>query len=147
MNNKNHFDLESLLNILKSYFEKRKDVAFAFLFGSAIKGKVRKEGDVDVGIYFWPENDIEWEVFDKVYPGEARIGLDLERLLKKEVDLIVLNKTRAILADEIIRKGQSIIIKDKGLFMDFLCIVSDEAEYIRDWLSDYYKEAMLVSRG
>ena len=145
MNDKNRFDFESLLGTLKNYFEERKDVAFAFLFGSAIKGKVRKEGDVDVGIYFWPEYDIEWEVFDKVYPGEARIGLDLERLLKKEVDLIVLNRTRAILADEIIRKGQSIIINDKGLFMDFLCIVSDEAEYVRDWLSTYYRETKLAS--
>lgn len=122
-------------DILKNYFEGRVDVAFAFLFGSAIRGKIRKEGDVDVGVYFWPEKDIEWEAFGKVYPGEARIGLDLERILKKEVDLIVLNRARSILADEIVRKGHPIIIKDKGLFMDFLCIVSDEAEYVRDWLS------------
>ncbi|MEP9411518.1 MAG: hypothetical protein HRF42_08945, partial [Candidatus Brocadia sp.] len=78
-------------------------------------------------------------------PGEARIGLDLERLLKKEVDLIVLNRARSILADEIVRKGKPIIIKDKGLFMDFLCIVSDEAEYVRDWLSTYYRETKLAS--
>lgn len=138
-------DVSYMLDILKSYFEKRQDVAFAFLFGSAIRGKIRKEGDVDIGIYFWPGNDVEWEEFGKAYPGEAKIGLDLERLLKKEVDLIVLNRARAILADEIIRKGKPIIIKDKGLFMDFLCIVSDEAEYIRDWLSDYYEEIKLVS--
>lgn len=135
-----------MLDILKSYFEERDDVAFALLFGSAIKGKVRKEGDVDVGVYFWPKNDIEWEAFDKVYPGEARIGLDLERLLKKEVDIIVLNRARAIIADEIVRKGILIVIRDKGLFMDFLCIVSDEAEYVRDWLTAYYREARLVSR-
>lgn len=146
MNNKNNFDLESLLDILKSYFEERRDIVFAFLFGSAAKGKVRKEGDVDIGVYFWPEEDIEWEAFEKTYPGETRIGLDLERLLNMEVDLIVLNKARAILTDEIVRKGIPIVIKDYPLFMDFLCIVSDEAEYIRDWLLSYYKEKMLVSR-
>jgi len=70
----------------------------------------------------------------------------LERLLKMEVDLIILNKASAILADEIVRKGIPIVIKDYGLFMDFLCIVSDEAEDIRDWLLSYYKEKMLVSR-
>ncbi len=94
-----------MLEILKNYFEGRRDVAFAFLFRSAIKGKIRKEGDVDVGVYFWPKEDIEWEAFGKVYPGEARIGLDLERLLKKEVDLIVLNRARAVLSDEVVRKG------------------------------------------
>lgn len=134
-----------MLDVLKKYFEGRADVAFAFLFGSSVRGRIRKEGDVDVGVYFWPEKDIEWEAFDKVYPGEARIGLDLERLLKKEVDLIVLNRARSILADEIVRKGKPIIIKDKGLFMDFLCIVSDEAEYVRDWLSTYYRETKLAS--
>ncbi len=145
MNDKNRFDFESLLGTLKNYFEERKDVAFAFLFGSAIKGKVRKEGDIDVGVYFWPENDIEWEEFEKTYPGEARIGLDLERLLKKEVDLIILNRARAILADEIVRKGIPIIIKDEWLFVNFLCLISDEAEYVREWLSSYYKETMLAS--
>ena len=39
MNDKNRFDFESLLGTLKNYFEERKDVAFAFLFGSAIKAR------------------------------------------------------------------------------------------------------------
>jgi uncharacterized protein len=47
----------------------------------------------------------------------------MERLLKKEVDLIVLNRARAVLADEIIRKGRPIVVKDKGMFLDFLCII------------------------
>ena len=135
-----------MLDILKSYFERRRDVAFAFLFGSAKRGKVRKDGDIDIGVYFWAEgNEVEWEEFGKVYKEEARIGLELERILKKEVDLVVLNRARAVLADEIVRKGNPIIIRDKGLFIDFLCIVSDEAEYVRDWLLTNYREVSLVS--
>jgi uncharacterized protein len=38
------------------------------------------------------------------------MGLDMERLLKKDVDLIVLNRAKAVLADEIIRKGKAIVI-------------------------------------
>jgi len=134
-----------MLELLKEYFEKREDIAFALLFGSAARGKVRKEGDMDVAVYFWPDKDIEWEDFDKIYKGENSIGLDLERLLKKEVDLVVLNRARAVLADEIVRKGKPIIIKDTGIFMDFLCIVSDEAEYVRDWLETCHKERRLAS--
>ena len=136
-----------LLKPLKAYFEGRGDVAFAFLFGSAAKGGVRKEGDIDVAVYFWPEKDIDWEAFEKRFEGEANIGLDLERLLKKEVDLVVLNRARATLADEVLRDGIPLIIKDRGLLMDFLCIVSDEAEYVREWMMDYYKEAELGSEG
>lgn len=135
---------DTLLNPLKTYFEKRDDVAFAFLFGSAVKGRVRVEGDIDIAVYFRPEHGVEWEESGKRWEAEARIALDIERLLKKEVDLIVLNRARATLADEIIRKGMPIIIKDTGLLLDFLCIVSDEAEYVREWMFEYYKEAQVA---
>jgi predicted nucleotidyltransferase len=135
----------NLLGILEDYFSKRDDIAFAFLFGSAARGKIRDEGDLDIAVYFWPEKDIEWEEFNKKFSGENIIALDLERLLRKEVDLVVLNRARAVLADEIVRKGKPIIIKDRGIFMDFLCIVSDEGEYVRDYLEKSYKERRIES--
>ena len=131
---------EKVLESLKTYFEGRDDIAFAFLFGSAARGRVRREGDVDIAVYFKTEREVEWEAFNRTYKGENRIALDLERLLKKEVDLVVLNRARAVIADEIIRKGKRLIIKDRGIFLDFLCIVSDEAEYVRNWLMTSYKE-------
>ena len=136
---------KKIIELLKDYFGEREDIVFAFLFGSAARGKVRREGDIDIAIYFRPEKDVEWENFNKTYKGENRIALDLERLLKKEIDLVVLNRTRSVLADEIIRKGKPIIIRDRGIFMDFFCIVSDEAEYVRDWLTDSYKEKRVAS--
>lgn len=135
---------DTLLKPLKTYFENRDDVAFAFLFGSAVTGRVREEGDIDIAVYFLTGNGVEWEALGKRWEAEARISLDLERLLKKEIDLIVLNRARATLADEIIRKGTPIIIKDTGLLLDFLCIVTDEAEYVRGWMLDYYKEAQIA---
>ncbi len=131
---------ENKMQSLREYFDKRDDVAFAFLFGSAAKGRIRKEGDIDIAIYFRPEKDIEWEAFDKTFEEERRIGIDMERLFRKEVDLVVLNRARAVLADEIVRKGKRIVIKDKSIFLDFLCIISDEAEYARDWMGTFYRE-------
>ena len=130
---------------MRDYFEEREDIAFAILFGSAARGKVRKEGDIDVAIYFHPGKDVEWENFGKRYKGENRIAFDLENLLKKEIDLVVLNRARSVLADEIVRKGEPILIRDRGMFMDFLCIVSDEAEYVKDWLIASYKEKRVES--
>jgi predicted nucleotidyltransferase len=134
-----------VLESLKTCFEGRDDIAFAFLFGSAARGRVRREGDVDIAVYFKPEKEVEWEAFNRTYEGENRIALDLERLLKKEVDLIVLNRARAVIADEIIRKGKPLIIRDRGIFLDFLCIISDEAEYVRNWLMTSYKEKRFAS--
>ena len=134
-----------MLESLKTYFEGRQDIAFAFLFGSAARGRVRREGDIDIAVYFRSEKEVEWEAFNKTYEGENRTALDLERLLKKEVDLVVLNRARAVIADEIIRKGKPLIISDRGIFLDFLCIVSDEAEYVRDWFLTSYKEKIFGS--
>jgi predicted nucleotidyltransferase len=133
------------LQLLTNYFEVRNEITFAFLFGSVARGKVRKDGDVDIAIYFWLEEDIEWEAFNKIYKEENSIARDLEKLLKKEVDLVVLNRARAILADEILRKGTPILIKDRGIFLDFFCIISDEAEYMRDWFATNYKERKIAS--
>jgi predicted nucleotidyltransferase len=137
--------MNKILETLQEYFKSRSDISFAFLFGSAARGKIRPEGDIDIAVYFSPEEGIEWEAFGKIYPGENRIALDLEKLLHKEVDLIVLNRAKAILADEVIRKGKPIIVKDKGLFLDFLCLISDEAEYARNWLESYYREKRIGS--
>ena len=131
---------ETRLRTLREYFERRDDIAFAFLFGSGAKGRVRKEGDVDIAVYFWPEKGVEWENVKKRYEGENRIAIDVEKLVKKEVDLIVLNRAKAVLADEIIRKGRPIVVKDRGLFLEFLCIISDEAEDMREWIETSYRE-------
>ncbi len=132
--------MKNILETLEGYFKTRKDIAFAFLFGSAARGKIRQEGDIDIAVYFYPKEGLEWEAFGKIYPGENKIALELERILHKEVDLIVLNRAKALLADEIIRKGKPIVINDKSLLFDFLCLISDEAEYMRNWLESYYKE-------
>jgi len=129
-----------MIKALKNYFQERKDVAFAFLFGSAARGRLRREGDIDIAIYFWPEKGIEWENGSKRYEGENRIALDLEKILKKEVDLIILNRAKAVLADEAIRRGMPLVVKDRSLFFEFFCLITDEAEHIRGWIETSYRD-------
>ena len=129
-----------MIKALKNYFQERKDVAFAFLFGSAARGRLRREGDIDIAIYFWPEKGIEWENGSKRYEGENRIALDLEKILRKEVDLIILNRAKAVLADEAIRRGMPLVVKDRSLFFEFFCLITDEAEHIRGWIETSYRD-------
>jgi predicted nucleotidyltransferase len=60
---------DSDIKTLKDYFENRKDVAFAVLFGSQAKGKATKLSDIDIAVYFYPEKrhplEYEEEVFYK----------------------------------------------------------------------------------
>lgn len=66
------------------------------------------------------------------YEGENRITIDVEKLVRKEVHLIVLNRAKADLADEIIRKGRPIVVQDRGLFLEFLCIISDLIAHVEN---------------
>jgi predicted nucleotidyltransferase len=128
-----------LVEILKEYFEKRDDILMAFLFGSIAKATTHRESDVDIAIYLRPEENIlEWEKFDAKYDAEGEIWLDIERLLHRNVDLIVLNRARSWIANSAIH-GRPIIVKDRGLYLDFMLRVTSEAEDYREMVEDYWK--------
>jgi predicted nucleotidyltransferase len=52
-----------LIEKLKKYFKQRKDIAFAFLYGSEAKEGANKLSDVDIAVYFIPleHHPIEFE--------------------------------------------------------------------------------------
>ncbi|ODS31614.1 MAG: nucleotidyltransferase [Candidatus Scalindua rubra] len=133
---------------LKEYFKTRKDVAFAFLFGSQARGNATKLSDVDIAVYFYPEKrhpiEYEEEVF---YEGEDEIWTDLERILKREVELLVLNRVSATVSASAIR-GFPLAINDWGLYLDFMEIVSAEGEDFMDFIiNDYLQREVLEKRS
>jgi len=133
---------------LRKYFKDRKDVAFAFLFGSQATGSATIRSDVDIAVYFYPEKrkpiEVEEEVF---YDGEDKIWSDLERLLNKEVELLVLNRVPATVATSAI-KGIPLAINDWGLYLDFMLVVTDIAEDFREFIiTDYMERSGIERRG
>jgi predicted nucleotidyltransferase len=135
------------LKTLKNYFQNRSDIAFAFLFGSQARGKATKISDVDIAVYFYPEKrhpvEYEEEVF---YNGEDEIWADMERILKKEVDLLVLNRVSSSVAASAIR-GVPLVISDWGLYLDFMEVVISEADDFMDFIISDYKERATVAKG
>lgn len=132
---------------LKDYFEARKDVAFAFLFGSQAKGTATKLSDIDIAVYFCPERrhpiEYEEEVF---YPAEDEIWAGLEGILKREVEMLVLNRVSASVAASAIR-GLPLAIKDLGLYLDFMEVVTHEAEDFMEFYINDYVERHAVEEG
>lgn len=132
-------EINKIIEVLKEYFERRNDVLMAFLFGSYAKGKNHGLSDIDIAVYFRPKsNSLEWEEFDTKYDSEDEIWLDIERMLKRNVDLIVLNRARSSIASSAIN-GVPIVIKDRGLYLDFMLRVTAEAEDYREMVEDYWK--------
>ena len=123
-----------LVKKLEGYFDKREEIAFAFLFGSQASGLAISSSDIDVAIYFYPKTRRPIEFEEPIhYEKESEIWAELERLLKKEVELLVLNRAPATISASAIR-GIPIAIRDWGLYLDFLQVVTTEAADFRDLL-------------
>ena len=135
------------IETLKGYFATRKDIAFAFLFGSHARGTATKLSDVDIAVYFYPKErhpvEYEEEIF---YDGEHEICFEIERILKKEVELLVLNRVSASVAASAIR-GVPLAINDWGLYLDFMEVITHEAEdFIEMALADFMERRKLEKR-
>ena len=75
--------MEFLICKLHDYFNNRNGISAVYLFGSAVKGKSRQNSDIDLGVLFSPGMD-SLQRFD----NKLDMTTDLERLLKKEVDIV-----------------------------------------------------------
>ena len=78
---------------------KRQGVLKAALFGSVVRGELKKNSDIDVLIKFKGKKTL----FDL-----AGLRIDLEQLLKRKVDLVTYNSLHPLLKDRIL-KEQKII--------------------------------------
>lgn len=89
-------------NKIKSLLSLQDEVEFAYLFGSYAKGSYTDKSDVDIAVY----------LTDTSLDNRLEVHHLLEVLLKKKVDLIVLNDVKNMyLLEAILRDG--IVIKDE----------------------------------
>ena len=140
--------VEPALGALKRYFALRDEVAFAFLFGSQARRTANPLSDVDVAVYFRPKQkrplECESEVF---YPTEETVWADLERLLGREVEMMVLNRARASVAASAI-SGVPLAINDVRQYLDFAEVVTFEAIDFREMLiQDFLDREALCRRS
>jgi predicted nucleotidyltransferase len=140
---------DKIIALLKPYFQQRGDVLMAFLFGSWASGRSCEESDVDIAVYFRPhEGRLEIENPDARYEEEPALWRLVEETLGKEVDLLVLNRAAPAIAESAI-SGEPIVIKDRGIYLDFMLRVTAEAEDFRVTAADYWrlKEEMRAHAG
>ena len=101
-----------MMSLLKRYFQNR-EALFVLLFGSYAKGSATKLSDVDIAIATKKELDL------------LEMGMmisDLETLLDKRIDLVVLNGLSAKnpkLAFSITQNHKLIVCHDSDAYSDF----------------------------
>lgn len=91
--------IDLIKNILKNY----NSILAVFLFGSQIKGKTNRYSDIDIGILFGNEVKVQ-DYTDK----QIEITNNLNGALKREVDIIILNRAPLFLKYLVLKEGLKI---------------------------------------
>jgi len=122
------------MDALRRFFLTRSEVAMSFLFGSQARGTFTPLSDVDIAVYFQPnrEHSVEYEEAIR-YGSESEIQDGCERILNREVELLILNRATPSVAAGAVR-GIPLALGDFGLYLDFLLVVGREAEDFREGL-------------
>ncbi len=135
-----------MIDKLKRYFENRSEIAFAFLYGSQARGQGTRLSDIDIALYFYPKRrrplEYEEEVF---FETEDKIWSDLETLLKRDIELLILNRVSSCVAASALR-GTPIIINDWELYLEFMEVVTSEAEDFMDLIINEFKEKTALEK-
>lgn len=109
---------DEIISKIKPYCQRHGAIVMVFLFGSYANERACKESDIDIAIFFKEGENSQLEI---------TVHNDLERILKREVELVNLTRCFATLSWNIIRKGIPIVIKDRKRYLDFMLECSNEA--------------------
>ena len=117
-------DIAKLTNALKeiSFIE------FAYLFGSSKNGEVKKSSDVDIAVYFFDNQSID---FDKL----AQVFSVIEKVVPSvDIDLCRLNSASETLRFEVL-KGNCLFVREKSMdkFTEFYSRTCNEYEDYSFW--------------
>jgi hypothetical protein len=129
---------EQIIAELNEFFQERKDVVFAYLFGSVACDNNHSKSDIDIAVFLKGKGDR----FDK----RLELMADLGRKFKKDVDVIILNDAKSVfLKYVIINEGYLVFEENKEKRIDF------EIKTVREY-SDYvpyfkmYKDNILSGK-
>ena len=133
--------MEDKAKKLEKYFLGQAEVSAAFLFGSQAKKRAGRISDWDIAVYFKPQlpGEVEWEETGRDYPEADKIWNDMVDILETEqIDLITLNRAPSNIAAAVVSEGIPLVIKDKGIFWDFVFLTMRQAEDYTEFVDSYF---------
>ncbi len=105
---------------LQTYFKHRSYIEAAYLYGSFAKGHARIKGDkdtqsdVDVGLLLKHDTPL-------LFTKRLKITRDLQKMLKREIDLVFLNDTSPVLCKQVLEFGILAYCRNKRSLSNFFC--------------------------
>jgi len=116
--------METLKQNIKKYVSGDEDVLLVYLFGSLVSGMSNADSDVDIALLFRR---------DRVPDADAYLQLksDLETLLKREVDLVILNEASPIIRMQVLEKGEKLLERERRAYLEFFVRTMNEYDDLK----------------
>jgi len=126
-------NIEALLPKAATFLRSRKDILFAYLFGSLAKGKPLPLSDVDIAVYLSEEADVT-EIKMEIL-GKLMVFLETD-----EIDLVILNLAPLTLRMRILENKKIIVDNDPFLRHCY------ESLTMREYFDFSFKEIAILER-
>ncbi len=98
--------LNELSKNIAAYFNNKREVIAVYLFGSYAEGKDRPLSDIDIGILL---DRTDHNTTKKV---RNKFIVELSRIIKKDIHLVILNSAGEELIRQIFLKGKCTLVSD-----------------------------------
>ena len=109
---------ETEVHLLRTAFEARPEIAFAYLFGSGAAGRTHGTSDVDVAVCLTPESERRERTPDGSETGwnlwTELLAVAQDALGREDVDLVLVHRAPPLLADRIARHGRLVFSRDES---------------------------------
>jgi predicted nucleotidyltransferase len=129
---------EILISRIADILGKHPRVSFAYLFGSANKGRLLPFSDIDIAVHITDfdqddKRDLEYYI---------SIKLALEDAVRRDVDLVVLNEAPPLLKKEVLIGGTKIWDRGDGYSRAFRLRTVWEYDDIKPYLDYQFRQAL-----
>lgn len=120
--NLNKLVIEDIAESLKGYFRDKEEILLAFIFGSAVSGRLTKDSDVDIAVLF------------RNIPGFSdilKVIGAVSDVIGREVDIVDLNNSSPIIRMQVLKNGKLIKKKDDTVYINFYVKAVKEYDDLR----------------
>lgn len=122
---------------IKTYFKDKKEIASVYLFGSVASGKDTPSSDVDIAVLF------EYKYLESAETFKEQYMMQLGRILRKDIEILVMNRAGEVILNQIFKKGKPIFIQNTSYSMAFkiksLALYSDFKFYLNRMQDGFVK--------
>ncbi|MCM2283322.1 MAG: nucleotidyltransferase domain-containing protein [Desulfobacula sp.] len=130
---------------IQNYFRGKKEIAAVYLFGSFASGKFTETSDIDLAVLFEHSRVESAESLKEKYMSE------LGRILRKDIDIIVMNTAGEMLLNQIYKKGKPILnqnMKFEKIFkIKAFMVYSDFEFYLKHIQHHFIRNIMETEHG